>query len=187
MPLLKRVLFFLAGTLSLTFAFLLLFASGLPERALYSGQMRAGELPVAPEVKALAPPFQQSTLAGSVNLLDLRGSPIILNFWATWCEPCKIEMPDLQKVYEDNRDTGLSVIGVNLGEPEPLIHQWADTFDLTFDLVIDPQQEIAALYRLRGQPSTYVIDPQGIITHIFYGPVTAETLQNAIAPYVVSR
>jgi peroxiredoxin len=157
---------------------------GLPERAEYTGQIIPGELPIAPEIGAVAPPFELTTTAGDkVNLSTLRGSPILVNFWATWCEPCRVELPGMELVYRDYQAKGLHILAVNLGESSDTAKSWADEFGLTFDLLLDRNQQIAALYQLRGQPSTYVISPEGIITQIFYGPASQDGLQAAIAPF----
>jgi len=184
MPLVQRAILLLSAAAMVITALGLVIQAGLPERATYSGRILPGELPVAPELNALAPSFRLPTLDGTVNLLELRGKPVVINFWATWCEPCQVEMSDLQAVYESYREDGLRVLAINLGEPVEAVRGWAQTMNLTFDLALDKEQSVAALYRLRGQPSTYVVSPQGIITHIFYGPTTVEALENALTPYI---
>jgi len=92
-------------------------------------------------------------------------------------------MPALQASYDAYRQQGLRILAVNLGEAPQTARAWADTMKLTFDILLDPQQEIAGLYQLRGQPSTYVVSPDGIISHIFYGPTTDNRLRDALAPY----
>lgn len=159
-------------------AFVLLHNAGLPNRADYTGFFVDGIGRVAPEGGSIAPPFSQPTLSGhNLSLLDLRGEPVIVNFWATWCVPCRVEMPELQDFHEE---TGVRVLGVNIGEDRAAIAAWVEEFDLTFDLLLDPQQRVYQQYRVRGQPSTYVIAPDGIITHIYFGPTTAATLREAL-------
>lgn len=178
----KRALLLIVAVASLVTAAILLYTVGLPERAQFTGRIIPGELPVAPEINAVAPPFERLTLNGeNLNTLDLRGHPIIINFWATWCEPCRVEMPELQQTYQRYAEHGLRLLAVNLGESPQSIHNWVDQFGLTFDILLDPAQEIAALYQLRGQPTTFIISPSGIITHIFYGPVT--NLEAVLAPF----
>lgn len=157
----------------------LFLAAGLPERADYTAFSVPGETrTVAPEIGKLAPPFESVTLTGDpLNLWDLRGETIILNFWATWCVPCRVEMPDLQQIHGDN----VRVIAVNLGESPAQIQTWVDDLSLTFDIVLDANSQIAERYWFRAPPSTYVIDPDGVIRAIFYGPVTASQLRDAIA------
>jgi peroxiredoxin len=161
--------------------------TGLPQRAEYTGQTIPGQIPIAPEIDAVAPPFTLTTLsANSLSLYSLRGKPIIINFWATWCEPCRVEMPSLQAVYETYEQRGLRVLAVNLGEPQETVQEWVQQMRLTFDILLDTDLNTAALYYLRGQPSTYVLSPNGIITHVFYGPFDESALRGLLAPYFMS-
>jgi thiol-disulfide isomerase/thioredoxin len=165
-----------------TVAVVLLIAAGLPNRAAYTGQALADGQFVAPEIGAFAPPIQAATLDSHVNLAQLRGTPVIVNFWATWCVPCRIEMPELQTFHQAHPN--VRVLAVNLGESRHLIVDWVTQFGLTFDVLLDPDQSIASLYRLRGQPSTYVIAPDGVITNIFYGPTTRQSLESALSAFM---
>jgi len=116
-----------------------------------------------------------------VDLAELRGAPLVINFWATWCVPCRIEMPELQAIHEAHPE--VRVLAVNLGEPRELIVDWVRHFGLTFDIALD-RGEIASLYRLRGQPSTYIVAPDGRITSIFYGATNRQTLEAALEPFL---
>lgn len=165
-------------------AFFVMVQSGLPERAQYTGQITADGLSIAPELDAIAPAFElSSTQAKTISLSQLRGTPVVVNFWATWCEPCKVEMPALEAVYNAYKDQGLHILAINLGESRESASAWARDMKLTFDILLDSTQAISALYQLRGQPSTYVIAPSGIITHIYYGPTSESALKQALAPY----
>jgi peroxiredoxin len=156
----------------------MLYSVGLPDRADYSGQMIAGLGRVAPEIGEIAPPIEQPTLSGeTLNLLNLRGESVVVNFWATWCLPCIVEMPALQALHDES---GVQVIGVNIAESRSVVEQWIAENGITFDIVLDPQGQVSGQYRLRGQPSTYVVAPNGIITHIFYGAVSMDALRNAL-------
>ena len=180
----RRAALLTGAIIALTLAAALLLKVGLPQRATYTGFITNGSTRVAPELNAPAPPFANSTLDGKiVSLDDLRGTPVIINFWATWCVPCRVEMPELQRLYEDYEERGLRILAVNLGESPDVIEPWVREMGLTFDIVLDPEQNVAAMYRLRGQPSTFVISPEGIIDHISYGPVTMETLRAQIGAY----
>jgi peroxiredoxin len=86
-------------------------------------------------------------------------------------------MPALQELYEE---TGVHIVGINIAEQPAIIAQWIEANNITFDIVLDPQGQIAQDYHLRGQPSTYVVAPDGIITHIFYGSVSISTLRKAL-------
>lgn len=165
-------------------AFLILIQAGLPQRADYSGYIVSGDVRVAPEIGASAPPFDLKNLVGeSLRLDELRGTPVILNFWATWCEPCRAEMPELEALYQTYRAKGLRIVAINLGDTAADVGQWVDDYGLSFDMALDPQQMTGAIYQLRGQPSTFVISPDGMITHIVYGPATMSGLEAAIAPF----
>lgn len=183
----RQIILFLAAVVCLSTAFVLITAAGLPERATFTGQLLPGGQAVAPEIGAAAPPFQATTLTGeTLNIRDTRGHPVIINFWATWCEPCRVEMPALQLIYQQYQQHGLRLLAVNLGESPGAIQKWTQQLGLTFDILLDERQQIAALYQLRGQPSTYIVAPSGMITHIFYGPVTVEQLQSALSAYLSS-
>jgi peroxiredoxin len=128
----------------------------------------------SPVKGSTAPNFIAMQLDGTnVNLASLRGQWIILNFWATWCVPCKREMPELQAFYED---TGITVIGVNLAEDEELIAAWIRDYGITYPIALDPKEEIYSLYHIMGQPTTFVINPDGLIVELILGETTAENL-----------
>ena len=160
----------------------LVIAAGLPNRAAYSGEILANGQSIAPEIGSFAPPFSAPTLNKAVSLTDLRGTPLVINFWATWCVPCGVEMPELQAFHVAHPDA--RVLAVNLGESRQTVVDWVAQLKLTFDIVLDPTQSIATLYRLRGQPSTYVVSPGGVITAIFYGPTTRQSLESALQPFL---
>lgn len=174
---LQRFMLWVVAVASLLTAIFLLFQIGLPERSDFIG-FEADGIYVAPAIREIAPPIHTETLSGSqFRLEDLRGESVIINFWATWCAPCRIEMPELQALHED---TGISILGINIGESRELITAWVDEFQLTFEILLDPQQTIYRQYRIIGQPATFVVSPDGIITHIFLGPTTADVLRSAI-------
>lgn len=182
MSIIARGVLLFAAALCLAAAAALVLTTGLPERAQYTGVLTEQGV-VAPERNAIAPPFTATTLEGAqVSLLELRGTPVVINFWATWCAPCKAEMPQLQALYEGYPEGEIRILGVNVGEDPESIAQWAEQYGLTFDLLLDPAGQIAALYQLRGQPSTYVVSPEGLVTSIIFGPATLTQLQAAIPP-----
>ncbi len=182
---LRRLLLLATAAITWMAAVLLLVGTGLPDRATFTGQITVGEIPTAPEINAIAPPFTLTTITGeTVDLAELRGTPVIINFWATWCTPCKVEMPILQRLYTDYQAQGLHILAINLGEEPAAVREWQTTLGLTYDLLLDTQTSTAARYYLRGQPSTYVVSPTGIITHIYYGPVSDQALRANIAAYL---
>lgn len=152
--------------------------AGLPQRAEFVGQSVTGLGYVAPEVGAFAPPFYAYTPEGErVALSQWLGQTVILNFWATWCEPCALEMPDLQEVFEAS---AVTVLGINLGEAPQEVQAWRAKFGITFPLLIDDNNAVARAYHLRGQPTTLVIAPDGRIHRIFYGATNAQTLLTVV-------
>lgn len=165
-------------------AAVILLQTGLPERSQFTGALGDNGQLIAPEIGALAPSFEATALIGRINLRELSGFPVILNFWATWCEPCVSEMPYLQSVYEQYRERSLRLIAVNLGETYPVVDSWVKRNGLYFDIAFDTDGAIATAYRLRGQPSTFVIAPDGRIANIFYGAVVNGQLEAAIAPFL---
>jgi peroxiredoxin len=184
MPGLKRLALLFGAITSISSAFIVINWVGLPARAEFTGFTATNGRRVAPEVNAYAPPFALKTLDGTtLNLGSFRGYPILINFWATWCEPCRNEMPSLQGVYEAYKDRGLRIVAVNIGETSETARIWIQQMKITFDIVLDPTAKIASLYQLRGQPSTYVVSPSGIISQIFFGPITESALETALAPY----
>ena len=177
--------YFLSAAVCFLVAALLLIRVGLPERSEGTALVNTGDTLVAPEIGAIAPPFTAHTIDGkTITLDDLRGQPVMVNFWATWCGPCRAEMPELQHLYERHADDGLRIVAVNLGESEADVAAWRDAFGLTFDLVLDPQQEIARRYAFRDPPSTFIIAPDGTIARIFFGPIPEGQLRDAIVRFL---
>ena len=181
----KRGLLMLLAAGCLSAAAFIVAQAGLPERAAFTGSIFAAGTGYAPEIAAPAPLFTARTLDGGVfRLAALRGSPVVLNFWATWCGPCRFELPELQALYAALQPRGLRIVAVNLGERPEAARAWVEALDLTFDIVLDEQRATAARYHLRGQPSTFIISPDGVITAIFYGPASADALRAALAAHL---
>ena len=177
----RRALYLTGAAAAMSAALWLLITTGLPQRAAFTGQIIPGQRPIAPELNALAPDFERPDVNGNpIRLSDLRGAPVVVNFWATWCGPCIVEMPILQSIFEARQDTGLRILAVNLGESASVVRAWGEAQGLTYDLLLDEQQQVAALYYLRGQPSTYVISREGVITAIFFGPISESGLLAAL-------
>lgn len=156
---------------------------GLPDRAALTGDLNPNGRYYAPEVGALAPLFQTVTLTGDrFDLESMRGSPVVLNFWATWCAPCAIEMPELQS-FHDAHPT-LPLFGINTGEAPSIIDPWVRDGGYTFPILLDLDNQIARRYALRGQPTTVILAPDGSILTIIFGATTRAALESALAPYL---
>ena len=118
------------------------------------------------------PAFRLARLDGGEVTLDTwKDKLVILNFWATWCTPCTIEMPSLEKLWRTYRDRGLVVVGVSVdrGGPRPLIEPYLKNLDLTFPILLDPQMETANSWKVPGIPATFVIRPGGEVTGMVIG------------------
>ncbi|GAA0601446.1 redoxin domain-containing protein [Virgibacillus siamensis] len=127
------------------------------------------------DVGDIAPDFQLKTLKGKkVKLSDYRGSPVMLNFWASWCPPCRAEMPDMEKLHQ-NKD--VTILAVNLtksesgrGDVKDFVHK----YNVTFPILMDEQVEVAAMYQIRPIPTTFMIDSEGIIRFRAFGAMNYE-------------
>lgn len=129
------------------------------------------------EVEDIAPDFQLQTLDGeTVKLSDYRGQRVMLNFWATWCPPCRAEMPDMETFYQEN---DVAVVAVNLTETEANLTDVADfkeSFNLTFPIFLDEKNEVATTYQIRPIPTSYMIDSKGIIRYKALGALNYEMM-----------
>ena len=129
------------------------------------------------EVGRTAPEYGALTLVGdSVSLEELRGTVVLLNVWATWCGPCREEIPALQELYESHNSRGLEVVGVSIdGRGEvPSIRRFAADYGVTYPLWHDPEDRISTRYRLIGVPATFLLDRRGVIRWFHLGPVQVD-------------
>ena len=125
----------------------------------------------APMIGFLAPDFRlQTPEGGEVQLAALRGQPVVLNFWASWCPPCRAEMPDLERLHQQYASEGLVVLGIDQGESAEVVMRFArDTVQTTFPLALDRQLEVGTLYEVRALPTTFFVDAEGRIRDIKIG------------------
>ncbi|MFD2760265.1 redoxin domain-containing protein [Lentibacillus juripiscarius] len=129
------------------------------------------------QVGKKAPDFELETLDGKqVALSDYRGQRVMLNFWATWCPPCRAEMPDMQKFYE-NKD--VEILAVNLTSSESSrsdVPNFVDEFDLTFPILMDENNNAGTTYQIQPIPSSYMIDSEGRIQYKALGAMNYERM-----------
>ncbi len=129
----------------------------------------------------VAPNFLTYTTEGEPLLLeDLRGQTVLLNFWATWCGPCRIEMPQFQQAYDEHRDDGFVIVAVNNRESEDQILGFQEELGLTFPLALDARGDIQNQYALQSYPSTYLINEDGVIVERHLGTLTADAITELI-------
>ena len=138
-------------------------------------------LPVAaagPLVGDPAPDFElvEAGTGKKQRLSDFRGRPVLVNFWATWCAPCRIEMPALEKAATTYRNAGLQVLAVNFGESQPAVLAFAAELGLQLPLLLDSDGAVQASYRVPGYPSSYFIDRQGRVAAVHLGILTEDQL-----------
>ncbi len=155
------------------------FAIGPPVEGLKPGD-RAPEL--EGEVEGVVQPLLD--LDGRpVRLADLRGRPVWLNFFATWCPPCQYETPVLQQVYEAHAAEGLALVGVSVQETVPEdVAAYAFTYGLTYTIGFDATSAIFRTYKAYGLPTHYFIDREGVIRAVWRGPLTVERAEAFLAP-----
>jgi thiol-disulfide isomerase/thioredoxin len=111
----------------------------------------------------------------SGNLADFQGEVVVLNFWATWCVPCRAEMPELQAFYDDYQDE-VNFIAVNVGETPEQAQGFIDELGLSFPVVLDRDATLADHFLLRGQPTTIVLNPAGEVAYQHTGVITQALL-----------
>ena len=136
-----------------------------------------------------APNFTLDDLDGrAVSLTDFRGQPVIINLWATWCAPCRIEMPALQDAFEKYDEQGLEILALNQGETADVARQYFyDEMKLTFTPLLDENSRIPALYDgMNVLPTTYFIDQEGIVSAVHRGPLTAGQIDGYLGEIINS-
>lgn len=162
---------------------------GLPGRAaqpadqIPTATAAEGEADLAPvvlnelSVGSPAPDFSLDTPGGdSMRLSDQQGNVVLLNFWATWCAPCRTEMPLLQSAFEQYADDGLVILGVDFDESADEVQTFADQLSLSFPLLLDPGGVVQSLYRVPGYPTSVMIDREGTLIAYHIGGLNAQQL-----------
>ena len=131
----------------------------------------------------IAPDFELTTLDGkTARLSDYRGQRVFINFWATWCPPCRAEMPDMQKLYEQT-DLDIEILAVNMIESEKTeedVAEFVKDFGLTFPILLDANSDVATTYQVRAYPTSYMIDSTGRIQFIAPGAMNHDFMLQEI-------
>lgn len=121
---------------------------------------------------------------GKAALADYAGQVVLVNFWATWCPPCKAEMPTLQAFYEAHRAKGFTLVAVNAGDPAAEVQAFVEKNGLTFPVWLDPDAAGMRAFRTMGLPSSYVIDRSGQVRLAWSGEITREALEKYVTPII---
>lgn len=133
----------------------------------------------APQVGFLAPDFSLLTTTGeTIKLSDLRGQAVLVNLWATWCPPCRAEMPAIEKVYNEYKDQGFIVLAVDMTyQDDPsAVMPFVQEHGLTFPILLDETGAVGRAYQLRSLPSSFFITREGIINEVVIGGPMSEAL-----------
>lgn len=121
------------------------------------------------------PDFTLESLDGEkITLSELANQPIVINFWATWCDPCKEEMPLFEAVYSEN--SGIVVLGINYNEPANIIRRFVEERGITFPILLDADGKLAERFQVFGFPTTYFIDRDGILRGIYVGQLNEQLI-----------
>ncbi|MCB2289273.1 TlpA family protein disulfide reductase [Clostridium sp. CS001] len=139
------------------------------------------EIVTNPE-KIAALDFKLKDLNGKdVSLSDFKGKKVMLNFWASWCRPCMSEMPDIQKLYNETKDSDLVILAVNLSEDKATVKSFADINKYNFTILLDSEENVGRQYTITAIPTTFFIDKEGNIISTVKGAITLEKMRMYIS------
>ena len=146
-----------------------------------------GTVPV--QVNYPAPELTLTNTEGlSRSLADYKGQVILVNLWATWCPPCKEEMPTLQAYYNRHREQGFSIIAINDGDPTPDVLQFVKDYELTFPVWLDPTYlATEQAFKSLNLPSSYVIDRTGTVRLTWVGGISSRMLDKHVTPIIMEN
>jgi thiol-disulfide isomerase/thioredoxin len=132
----------------------------------------------------LAPPFALAGLdGGQVTLAEFRGRPVVINFWATWCRPCRVEMPMLIGAWQENRGPKLEIVAVNLSDQERRkdVRRFVEHLKLPFYVALDERGRVRERYGLVSLPTTVFVDSAGTVRGVHAGPLSEHNLADGLA------
>ena len=120
----------------------------------------------------------------TIHLSDYQGKYVLLNAWATWCPPCRAEMPDLNEFHQAHQDKGFEILAINAGETREMAAQFSDSLGLGFKVVLDSNGKVLNGLGITGFPTSILIDPQGKVAMIHIGMIFPEDLNNKVLPFL---
>jgi len=164
------------------------------QRAIAQSQTEAAvqsdlDLPVGTKVGELAPNFTGTTLDGeTIHLSNLRGKTVLINVFASWCGPCRLEMPHLVEAADQFGDQEVVFVGINLQENPEAVKAFRDEFNVQFPLVLNEDGSLTNnLYTPIGLPTSWFIDQDGVVRYVFAGAMTRDVLQNVLDDVIAGR
>lgn len=126
-----------------------------------------------------APDFQLVDMSGDVHRLsEYEGQGVFLNFWGTWCEPCKKEMPYIDNQYNIYKEQGVQTLAINIAESDFKVNSFVKQYGMTFPVAIDRKKNVMELYNIGPLPTTFLINPEGEIVRIIKGEMTEQDIAN---------
>jgi len=153
-----------------------------------AGQVTAGQLATPAPQPALAPDFTLQTLEGrKVKLSDYRGQVVLLNTWATWCPPCRAEMPILEAYYREHKEDGFVVLAVNSQESAGAVATFIQAESFTFPVLLDLEGVVMDEYRVQGLPTSFFIDREGVLREVWSGQLPPARLKELVGPLLTER
>lgn len=170
-----NLIFWLAGGIVLAIVLAVYFRGG-------GGSQGAGPAALTGQT---APSFAVPQLeGGSAGLASYRGRVVVMNLWASWCPPCRAEMPDLQRLYAAYRSKNVVVLGVDQGESAQRVSAFAASLGIHYPILLDQEQQYGRVYAALGLPTTVVVDANGVVARGFDGPLSYAQMVSAIAPLI---
>ena len=130
-----------------------------------------------------APELTLNNMTGErVSITDYKQQIVLINNWATWCPPCKAEMPTLSKYFQEHVDEGFILVGINAGDPADQVAKFVDDYKLTFPILLDPNNKSLIVFHNENLPSSYVIDRDGNVVLAWTGPINNAMLEKYVTP-----
>ncbi len=134
------------------------------------------------EVGREAPDFTLPDLEGNqIALSDHRGEVVLINFWATWCPPCRVEMPDMEAVYREHKDDGFEILGVDQREPKELVEEFVTERGFSWIFLLDEDFDVSQEYSATSIPRSILVDRDGTVAHVWRGTLTRSQLEQQLA------
>ena len=171
-------------------AFLLawVLAFGSPSSAAHAQHAHPAGKKAGPQIGAAAMPFELKTLDGeSISLTSFRGKPLVMNFFASWCDPCREEMPLINDLAAKAATDDYSILAVAVEDSRSAVTQYAKESKLIFPIALDLNSTVKRAYRIFGPPATFFVDRKGTIRDIIIGPLTPERASTALKKAGIAR